>query len=169
MPMSPPAVRHSAPKSAIHIQTGIYQHLYLAFQFPRDYFARPDASPACTFSPQGLLCPSQMHLYLAFLFRRDYFNRPDSSLACSFVPQGLFQPAKFIPAWLFCSAGIISTDRMHPITGRPSLKASLPGHSVNFRFNQFSVTSSLPSPHACPYRVRPLSYSPPCSSERMST
>ena len=83
-------------------------HLQLALLFHRDYFDRPDSSPACSSVPQGLLCPSQMHLYLAFLFRRDYFNRPDSSLACSFAPQGLFPPAGFISSLLFCSTGIIS-------------------------------------------------------------
>ena len=29
-------------------------HLYLALLFRRDYFGRPDSSPACSFSPQGL-------------------------------------------------------------------------------------------------------------------
>ena len=134
-------------------------HLYLALLFHRDYFARPDASLSDSFAPQRLLYPGQMHLYLALLCRRDYFDRLNASLSGFFVPQGLFRPAECISIWLFCTAGIISTDRMHPITGRPSLKTSLPGHSVNFRFNQSSVTSSLPSPHACPSRIRPLLFS----------
>ena len=37
----------------------------------------------------------------------------DASLSCFSVPQGLFQPARFISSLLFCSAGIISTDRIH--------------------------------------------------------
>ncbi len=44
---------------------------------------------------------------------RDYFGRTNSSLSCSFSPQGLFRPAGFISIWLFCSAGIISADRIH--------------------------------------------------------
>ncbi len=106
-------------------------HLYLALLFHRDYFDRPDASLSNSFAPQRLLYPGQMHLYLALLCRRDYFDRLNASLSGSFVPQGLFRPAECISIWLFCTAGIISTDRMHPITGRPSLKTSLPGHSVN--------------------------------------
>ena len=109
-------------------------HLYLALLFHRDYFGHPDASLSDSFAPQGLLYPGRMHLYLVLLFHRDYFDHPDASLACSFVPQGLFRLAECISVWLFCAAGIISTARMHPITGRPSLKTSLPGHSVNFRF-----------------------------------
>ena len=108
-------------------------HLYLALLFHRDYFDRPDASLSNSFAPQRLLYPGQMHLYLALLCRRDYFDRLNASLSGSFVPQGLFRPAECISIWLFCTAGIISTDRMHPITGRPSLKISLPGHSVNFQ------------------------------------
>ena len=117
-------------------------HLYLALLFHRDYFDRPDASLSNSFAPQRLLYPGQMHLYLALLCRRDYFDRLNASLSGFFVPQGLFRPAECISIWLFCTAGIISPARMHPITGRPSLKTSLPGHSVNFRFNQFSFTSN---------------------------
>ncbi len=84
--------------------------------------------------PQGLFLADRMHLYLDLLCHRDYFHRSDASLSCFSVPQGLFRPAECISIWLFCAAGIISTARMHPITGRPSLKTSLPGHSVNFRF-----------------------------------
>ena len=112
---------------------------------------RSDASLSCSFVPQGLFRPTgcipsllfcstgiistgRMHLYLALLFHRDYFDRLNASLSGSFVPRGLFRPFGFTPVLLFCAAGIISADQMHPITGRPSLKASLPGHSVNFRF-----------------------------------
>ena len=95
-------------------------HLYLALLFHRDYFDRPDASLSNSFAPQRLLYPGQMHLYLALLYRRDYFDRLNASLYGSFVPQGLFRSAECISIWLFCTAGIISTDRMHPITGRPS-------------------------------------------------
>ena len=131
--------------------TGIYQHLYLAFQFHRDDFGRPDASLSGSFVPQGLfrppgcisiwlfcstgiISPSRMHLYLALLFHRDYFARLNASLSGSFVPQGLFRPAECISVGLFCAAGIISPARMQPIAGRPSLKTSLPGHSVKFKF-----------------------------------
>ena len=95
------------------ISTG-RMHLYLPLLLHRDYFCRPDASPACSFLPQGLFCPGRMHLYLPLLLHRDYFCRSDSSLACSFVPQGLFPPAGFISILLFCSTGIISAGRMHP-------------------------------------------------------
>ena len=44
---------------------------------------------------------------------RDYFGRTNSSLSCSFSSQGLFRPAEFISILLFCSAGIISTGRIH--------------------------------------------------------
>ena len=86
---------------------------------------RSDASPACSFVPQGLFLPpgfiptllfcstgiistARIHLYLAFLLHRDYFRRPNASLSCSFVPQGLFPPARCISAFLFCSTGMIS-------------------------------------------------------------
>ena len=69
-------------------------HLYLAFLFHRDYFARPDASLSGSFVPQGLLYSGQMHLYLTLLCRRDYFARLDASLSGSFVPQGLLYPGQ---------------------------------------------------------------------------
>ena len=79
----------------------------------RDYFGQPDASPACSFAPQGLFPPAgcisillfcstriisagQMHLYLALLLHRDYFA-----------------PAGCISILLFCSTGIISAGQMH--------------------------------------------------------
>ena len=106
-------------------------HLYLALFFHRDYFRRPDSSPACSFLPQGLFLPPgfisillfcsteiistvRMHLYLPLLSHRDYFCRPDSSPACSFVPQGLFPPPGLISIFLFCFTGIISAGRIHP-------------------------------------------------------
>ena len=70
-------------------------HLWLAFFLHRDYFGRPDSSPACSFP------------------HRDYFYRSDSSLACSFVPQGLFLSSRFIPSLLFFSTGIISIGQIH--------------------------------------------------------
>ena len=105
-------------------------HLYLALFLRRDYFGRPDASLACSFSPQGLFRPaefisillffstgiisaSQIHLYLALLCYRDYFGQPDSSLSCSFSSQGLFRPARFIFILLFFSTRIISASRIH--------------------------------------------------------
>ena len=91
---------------------------------------RSDASLSYSFVPQGLFRPAgcisimlfcstriistgQMHLYLALLLHRDYFHLPDASLSCSFIPQGLFLPSQIRP---------------------PSLKTSLPVHSVNSRF-----------------------------------
>ena len=114
-------------------------HLYRTLLLHRDYFTPGRCISIWLFCAAGIISPGWMHLYRTLLLHRDYFT-----------------PGRCISIWLFCAAGIISTDRMHPITGRPSLKTSLPGHSVNFRFNQSSVTSSLPSPHACPSRIRPL-------------
>ena len=84
-----------------------------AYLHGRDYFCRPDSSPACSFLPQGLFCPVRMHLYLALFFHRDYFRRPDASLSSSFASQGLFPPTRCIPTFLFCPTGIISAGRMH--------------------------------------------------------
>ena len=106
-------------------------HLYLVLPCCRDYFFRPDSSPACSFSPQGLFRPpgfipsllfgaagitssARIHPQLAFLCRRDDFCCPDSSLSCSFSPQGLLRPPGFIPSLLFCAAGMISSAQMHP-------------------------------------------------------
>ena len=89
------------------------QHLYLAFSFHRDYFARSDASLSCFFASQGLFRPDRMHPYLTLLFHRDYFHRSDASLSGSFSPQGLFRPAGCISILLFCSTGIISTGQLH--------------------------------------------------------
>ena len=111
-------------------------HLWLAFFFRRDYFFHPDASPACSFSPQGLfllpgfisillfssagiISSARIHPQLAFFFRRDYFFRPDSSLSCSFSPLGLFLLPGFIPSLLFSSAGITSSARIHPYLALP--------------------------------------------------
>ena len=88
-------------------------HPQLALLFHRDYFCRPDSSPACSFVTQGLFppagcisiflfCPTgiisagRIHPQLALFFHRDYFRRSDSSPACSFVPQGLFPPVECI-------------------------------------------------------------------------
>ena len=101
---------------------------------PQGLFRPTECIPAFLFFPTGIISTSRIHLCPALLLRRDYFDRPDSSLASSFSPQGLFRPVRCISILLFCSSGIISTDRMHPITGRPSLKASLPGHADQFRF-----------------------------------
>ena len=88
-------------------------HLYLPLLLHRDYFRRPDSSPACSFAPQGLFCPGRMHLYLALLLHRDYFDRPDASLSCFSVPQGLFPPSGCISIFFLCSTGIISAGQMH--------------------------------------------------------
>ena len=66
------------------------------------------------FSSAGMISSARIHPQLAFFFRRDDFFRPDSSPACSFLPQGLFLPTRFIPSLLFSSAGIISSDQIHP-------------------------------------------------------
>ena len=96
-------------------------HLYPALFLRRDYFARPDSSLSCSFSPQGLfrppgfisillffstgiISPGLIHLCLPLFLRRDYFGQPDSSLSCSFSPQGLFRPVRFISILLFFSA-----------------------------------------------------------------
>ena len=88
-------------------------HPRLALLFHRDYFCRPDSSPACSFVTQGLFRPAEcissllfsstgmisatrMHLYLPLLSHRDYFRRSDSSLSSSFAPQRLFPPAECI-------------------------------------------------------------------------
>ena len=106
-------------------QTGIDQHLFLAFLHHRDYFGRPNASLSGFSVPQGLFPPvrcipislfcsteiistGRMHLYLPLFHHKDYFHRPDSSLSCFFVPQGLFPPARCIPILLFFITGIIS-------------------------------------------------------------
>mgnify|MGYP006934783215 CR=1 FL=1 len=120
--------------SSIGMISAARMHLYLALLFHRDYFTPVRCISIWLFCSTGIISPGWMHLYLALLFHRDYFARPDASLSDSFAPQGLFRPAECISVWLFCAAGIISPARMHPITGRPSLKTSLPGHSVNFRF-----------------------------------
>ena len=89
-------------------------HLYLALLFRRDYFAPVRCIPIWLFCSTGIISASQIHPCLALLFRRDYFRRLNSSLSCTFSPQRLFQPAKFIPALLFCSTGIISASQIHP-------------------------------------------------------
>ena len=99
-------------------------HPYLALFLHRDYFGRTNSSLSCFSAPQrlfrpigfipillfcatGIISVSQMHLYLPLFHHRDYFHRSDASLSGSFAPQGLFRPARCIPSWLFCSAGII--------------------------------------------------------------
>ena len=77
-----------------------------------------------------------LHPDLLFCSTGITLPRSDASLSGSFAPQGLFRPAECISIWFFCAAGIISAGRIHPITGRPSLKTSLPGHFVNFQFNE---------------------------------
>ena len=87
--------------------------IYLAFLHHRDDFCRPDSSLPCSFSPQGLLCPSRIHPYLALLLHRDDFRRSDASLSCSFAPQRLFPPVGCISILLFFTTGMISAARMH--------------------------------------------------------
>ena len=112
------------------ISTG-RMHLYLALLFHRDYSAPTECISILLFCSTGIISTGRMHLYLTFLLHRDYFApagcisillffstgiilpRPDASLSGSFVPQGLFRPSQIRP---------------------PSLKTSLPVHSVNCRF-----------------------------------
>ena len=124
------------------ISTG-QMHPWLALLFHRDYFAPVRCISVWLFCSTGIISTGQMHPWLALLLHRDYFDRPDASLTCSFAPQRLFRPAECISIWLFCTAGIISTARMHPITGRPSLKTSLPGHFVNFQFDDLFGIGSI--------------------------
>ena len=98
------------PAARIHPQSALFLH--------RDYFGRPDSSPACSFSPQGLflsarfisgllfssvgiISAARIHPLPALFLHRDYFYRSDSSLACSFLPQGLFRSLGFIPTGRF--------------------------------------------------------------------
>ena len=89
-------------------------HLYLALLCHRDYFDRPNSSPACFFPPQGLFPLAGFISILLFCSTGITLPQSDSSLSCFSVPQGLFRPTGFISIWLFCAAGIISTDRIHP-------------------------------------------------------
>ena len=108
--------------------------------------SRPDVSLSCSFSPQGLFPPVGCISILLFCSTGIILSRPDVSLSCSFAPQGLFLPPGCISILLFCSTKIISAGRMHlylalffhrddfaPVRCVPSLRTSLPGHSVNFR------------------------------------
>ena len=88
-------------------------HLCLALLLHRDYFHPVRCISSLLFFTTGIISTGQMHLYPAFLLHRDYFGRLNASLLSSFFPQGLFRPAGFISVLLFCSAGIISTGRMH--------------------------------------------------------
>ena len=87
------------------------------------------------FSSHAGLFRELLHLYLALLRCRDEFLL-----------------ARFIPSLLFSSTEIISTARIHPqlalffhrddfapVRCVSSLRTSLSGHSVNFRFKQFST------------------------------
>ena len=106
-------------------------HLYPALLLHRDYSAPVRCISIGLFCSTGIISAGQLHLYRALLFHRDYFApagcisiwlfcftgiilpRPDASLSGSFAPQGLFRPSQIRP---------------------PSLKTSLPVHSVNCRF-----------------------------------
>ena len=79
----------------------------------RDYFGQPDASPACSFAPQGLFPPAGCISILLFCSTGITLPQPNASLSCSFAPQGLFPPAKCISIFLFCSTGIISAGQIH--------------------------------------------------------
>ena len=84
------------------------------------------------------------------MFHRDYFDRLNSSLSGSFAPQRLFRPIGFIPSLLFCSTEIISTDRIHPITGRPSLKLSFTRSDCFPHHSPHQLSGSRYCPHSPP-------------------
>ena len=89
-------------------------HPQLALFFHRDYFCRPDSSPACSFLPLGLFPSAGFISIFLFCSTGMISPRSDASLSCSFLPQGLFPPAGCISIFLFCPTGIISAGRMHP-------------------------------------------------------
>ena len=70
-------------------------HLYLALLCCRDYFRRPDSSPACFFVPQGLFPPPGFISIL--LFRA----------------AGMISSAQMHPQLAFFTTGIISTVQIH--------------------------------------------------------
>ena len=111
-------------------------HLYLALLIHRDYFCRPDSSPACSFGPQGLFRSAECISSLLFSSTGMISPRSDASLSCSFLPQGLFRPAGCISILLFCSTGIISNGRMH-------LYLALLSHRDYFRRPDSSLSSSF--------------------------
>ena len=113
--------------------TASQMHLYLALLFRRDYFAPVRCIPICLFCSTGIISASQIHPCLALLFSRDYFRRLNSSLSCTFSPQRLFQPAKFIPALLFCSTGIISASQIHPCYEVTIVKKRLQEISISWQ------------------------------------
>ena len=127
-------------------------HLYLPLLHHRDYSAPAGFIPTLLFCSTEIISAGRMHLYLPLLLHKDYFRRPNASLSSSFAPQGWFPPVKCISNLLFSSTGIISAARMHlylalflhrddfaPVRCVSSLRTSLSGHSVNFRFKQFST------------------------------
>ena len=71
-------------------------HPQLALLCCRDYFRRPDSSPACFFVPQGLFPPPGFISIL--LFRA----------------AGMISSAQMHPQLAFFTTGIISTVQIHP-------------------------------------------------------
>ena len=131
-------------------------HPYPALLLHRDYFRRSDSSLPCSFAPQrlfppvgcisilfffttGMISAARMHLYLALLLHRDDFHRPNASLSCSFAPQGLFCPGRM---YLYLAL-FFHRDDFAPVGCVPSLRTSLPGHSVNFRKTPESMFFNL--------------------------
>ena len=94
--------------SSIGMISAARMHLYLALLFPRDYFARPDASLSGSFVPQGLFRPAGCISIGLFCSTGITLPRSDASLSGSFAPQGLFRQAECISIGLFCSTRIIS-------------------------------------------------------------
>ena len=95
-------------------------HPQLAFLCRRDDFCCSDASPACSFPPQGLLRPpgfipsllfcaagiiSSAQMQLAFLCRRDDFFRSDASPACFFHHRDYCDRPDSSPACSFLPQG----------------------------------------------------------------
>ena len=114
-------------------------HPYPALFHHRDYFAPPGFIPILLFCSTGIISAARMHLYLALLLHRDYFHRPNASLSCSFLPQGLFCPVRM---HLYLAL-FFHRDDFAPVRYVPSLRTSLPGHSVNFRKTPESMFFNL--------------------------
>ena len=62
----PPGFISILPFFSAGIISSAQMHLYLALFLRRDYFFRPDSSPACSFLPQGLLQPARFIPSLLF-------------------------------------------------------------------------------------------------------
>ena len=105
----------------IHPQPALFPH--------RDYFGRPDSSPARSFLPQGLflsvrfisgllfssteiISTARIHPQPALFLHRDYFGRPDSSLQADFLRCGCISakyPSENVHHWAHRKRGCKKT------------------------------------------------------------